>query len=95
MTNESKPTLVRLNQQKGAAFGDALLDLVREELNNCKGQWRRLERLSDGRLSYSWIVAFAAGRVQNSQITTVAECAKFLGINLCAVSGKHFDKFDA
>lgn len=94
MSMESKPALVRINQNKGADFGDAFLEHVRAELNKCKGEWRRLEKLSNGRLSYSWIVSFAAGRVQNSQITTVAECAKFLGIDLCCVAGKHFDRYD-
>lgn len=86
--------LKEINQQRGADFADAFVDAVRDELNRNKGQWPRLVESSRGRLSYSWVTTFAAGGIRNTHISTIAECAKFLGMNLRIVPGPHFNKFE-
>ena len=86
--------LKEINQQRGADFADAFVDAVLDELNRIKGQWPRVVESSRGRLSYSWVTTFAAGGIRNTHISTIAECAKFLGMNLRVVPGPHFNRFD-
>lgn len=85
----------QMNELRGTAFADAYVEAVREELNKNKGQWKRLADTSGGRLSYPWINSFASGVIANCHISTIAECGKYLGLQLRVAPGPHFNKFEA
>lgn len=84
-----------LNEKRGAAWAEALVGAVRDELNANKGQWARIVQLSEGKLTYAWVAAFAARRIKVPHIDKIAELALYLGMQLQVTEGPHFNKFKA
>lgn len=82
-----------LNDKNGADWAVALVEAARDELNSNKGQWARLVDLSEGKLTYAWIAAFASRRIKVPHIDKIAELALYLGMRLQSVDGNHFNKF--
>lgn len=71
-----------INKLRGVEFATAYADALREELNNQKGKWAALVRVSNGKFSYSWLNAFSVGRPQDNLISTLAELGNYLGLRL-------------
>ena len=56
----------------GAPTADEIMDQVRKELEEHKGQWRRIADASGGEFSHDWVVAIANGSVTSPGIRKIA-----------------------
>ncbi len=84
---------MEINQKVGSEFAKEFVRAVRIELNAHKGNWNRIPELSGGRLTYGWIVAFAAGGIHMPHLDKITELALYLGMKLQVIEGNHFNKF--
>ncbi len=77
----------------GADFAKALLVACRKELKEVRGDWMRLEKMSNGRLSHAWITALAQGGIKRPSAELLCELAMYLGIQVTVKPCNHFLKF--
>lgn len=76
---------------KGEVIAKGIMDRVRRELEQAKGQWGRLHRISG--IPHRTIAAIASGEIRYPHIDTVAELARYLGMELTTQACAHFNKY--
>lgn len=86
-------TIAKINEAKmGASRAAELVRQLRLELKRNKGQWARLSRMTDGRLTYVWIKMFAAGEIVEPGAERLFELAFYLGMNITVEGAHHFNR---
>lgn len=70
-----------------------IIEKMREELRKCRSKWMHLSKLTGRALSYRWIVAFAAGEIQEPSFQKIYTLGKFLGMKVTTAPCGHFLKF--
>lgn len=71
----------------------SVVEQVRRELRANRGDWPRLSKLTGGKISYRWLIAFAAGTIREPSFTRLVSLASYLGFRIEVLPGKHFAKF--
>lgn len=81
------------SQVRGRQTPD-LVDMAREALNKCRGDWARLTKLTKNKLSYKWLQLFAKGEIKDPSTRKVLLLCKYIGIRVTISEGPHFLKFN-
>ena len=85
----------KINAAKpGREQAEEIVRQCRAELRRNSGQYGRLARLAEGRLTYGWITQFAAGGIDMPKLETILILARFLGVRFVAEEASHFAKFE-
>lgn len=79
----------------GQDQADEFVRQVRLELKRQSGQWKRLERVSEGKLTHGWIVQFANAQIVTPHIDKLLILAMYLGFRVKVEPGPHYNRFSA
>lgn len=72
---------------------DEVVEALRKELNTCKGKWQQLSKLTERKLSYRWLVAFAGDEIKEPSFAKVRLLGQYLGVRVTTEPCGHFLKF--
>lgn len=81
--------------EKKTSLIDPIVEKIRDELNNNKGELPRLAKLLQNkqpRLNYRWLLAFASGQIADPSFSRVNLLGSHLGVRLTQSKGKHFNR---
>lgn len=76
---------------RGDQIHKEIMDKLVTELQDCKGEWNRLAKLSG--VPYMTIVALATRKVKNPHIKTLCNLSRYLGIEMSTIQCPHFNKY--
>jgi hypothetical protein len=77
----------------GEQTAEEFIRQLRAELKAQSGQWKRLARLSDGKLTHGWLVQFANNAIVMPHVDKAFVLATYLGIRPMFMEGPHYNRF--